>query len=137
VDRWNAAGLNWDVYLWDISCNQIAHVSVSGGTDWYFEDITPWSVSAGQKFYVGYVVSGGAGSYLYRDTLSPVNVGYYTVDYANYYPGGYGCPVYANGSVVTPVDVKFCVNVDGQTPFNPYYEVSSEDLAGSPESDLE
>jgi len=110
VDRWDREGLTWDIYLWDINCNLIAQASVTGGTGWYFADIVPWPVSAGQQFYIGYEVSAGEGSYLYRDTTSPVNLGHYTVEYANFGPIG-SCPVDPNGDTVTPVDVRFCTAV--------------------------
>jgi len=116
VDRWDKAGLTWDIYLWDISCSLIAHATVIGGTGWYYADITPWPVQAGDQFYIGYTVSDGAGSYIYRDTPSPVNVGSYTVEAANYSSVGV-CPTDLNGYLVSPVDVEFCV--EGDLPLEP------------------
>jgi len=85
----------------------LAEVVVTGGTGWYFEDISPVSISAGETFFVGYEVDNSSGSYLYLDTSSPVNVGPYTVNFASYNSVG-SCPSRVNGSVVSPVDVTFC-----------------------------
>jgi|GEM_PF-1934465 len=130
VDRWNTDTATWTIFLWDINCNLMGSVSVTGGTGWYFADIPPWSVTAGQQFYVGYEVSEGAGSYLYRDTASPVDVGHYTVEYANYYSGGGGCPTSPNGPMVTAVDVEFCPDEDAviEPPAIEFNAVSGETL---------
>jgi len=106
VDRWNVDA-TWTVSLWNDSCQKLAEIVVTGGNGWYFENIPPVSVSAGDIFYVGYEVDNPAGSYLYRDTPSPVDVGAYTVEYATYNSVG-SCPSDLNGNLVSPVDVTFC-----------------------------
>lgn len=112
VDRWDRAGLVWDVFLWDTSCSLLATVSVTDGTGWFFGDIAPVAVSAGEQYYVGYEVSDAAGSYLYRDTATPVDVGAYTVEQANFADVGF-CPQDLNGFLVTPVDVEICTQGAG------------------------
>ncbi len=116
VDRWNTTTATWDIYLWDSACNLIASASVTGGTGWYFADITPYPVSVGDQFYVSYEVDESAGSYLYRDTASPINLGYMTVDFASYNTVG-NCPDLLNGYLVSPVDVEICAPVG--TPAQP------------------
>lgn len=106
VDRWDVDA-TWTVSLWNDSCVRLAEVVVTGGTGWYYGDIIPVSVSAGEVFYVGYEVNNAAGSYVYRDTASPVDVGAYTVDYASFNSVG-TCPSDLNGYLVSPVDVTFC-----------------------------
>lgn len=110
VDRWNTTTATWDIYLWDSACNLIASASVTGGSGWYFADIPPYPVNAGDQFYISYEVDESAGSYLYRDTVSPIDLGYYTVEYASYNNVGY-CPNLLNGYLVSPVDVEICVPV--------------------------
>lgn len=107
VDRWDRAGLTWDIFLWDAACNLIATASVTDGTGWHFADITPVAVNAGDVYLVGYEVSAATGSYLYRDTVSPINLGAYTVEEADYGPVG-TCPSALNGALVSPVDVEIC-----------------------------
>ena len=108
VDRWNTTSATWDIFLWDSACNLLASASVTGGSGWYFADITPVPIAAGDQFYVGYEVDEAAGSYLYRDTTSPVDLGYLTVDYASYNTVG-NCPDLLNGYLVSPVDVEIFV----------------------------
>ncbi len=125
VDRWNLDNLTWDVYLWDINCNLMGSATVSGGTGWFWAPIPEWTVNPGDQFYVGYTVSDGSGSYIYRDTASPVDVGPYTVDYANYHGGGLGCPTSPNGGLVSPVDVEFCPSAPAQSVVSPQIGLSA------------
>lgn len=107
VDRWDREGLFWTVFLWDSSCNLIATTSINGGVGWYFGDITPVSVNSGEVYLVGYEVSAAEGSYLYRDTVSPIDLGAYTVLEADFGSVG-ACPSDINGFLVSPVDVEIC-----------------------------